>query len=165
MSSPLPSSSSTLSWLVSDPSGSWGGPVWLPVLSHRMVEELWLEPNLWRGGVLWSPGLKDWDTPVPPLVKPIPQPWRDPSLRRPPDPERRAGVPGTEMSGSGWCPAFLTGDGETGALRGSEIRNYEFKLKTLIWVVFFFIFRTLTQEGATLNKEDVLTAAQLVEVN
>lgn len=153
MSSPLPSSSSTLSWLVNDPSGSRAGPVRLPVPSHRMVEEFRLEPNLWRGGVLWSPGLKDWDTPEPPLVKPIPQPWREPSLRRPPDPERMARVPGTEMSGSGWCLAFLTGDGDTGALRGSEIRHDE------------FYFRTLTQEGATLNKLDVFSAAQVAEVN
>lgn len=36
---------------------------------------------------------------------------------------RKAGVPGTEMSGSVRDGVFLKGDGDTGALRGSVARR------------------------------------------
>lgn len=130
-SSPLPSSSSMLSWLLSGASAAWGAFVSLFSPSQRTVEVFWLERSRRRGGVLWSPGLKDWETPEPPLANPSPQPWRDPSLRRPPEPERVTRVPGAEMSGSVWDWAFLMGEGETGALRGSETKCNEFKVEKL----------------------------------
>lgn len=108
-----------LSSLVSAVSATCGPSVSLLSPSQRTVAEFWLEKSRWRGCALLSPGLKDWETPDPPLVNPSPYPWRDPSFRRPPEPERKAGDPGTEMSGSAWAGAFLKGEGETGALRGS----------------------------------------------
>lgn len=131
-SSPLLSSSSTLSWLVSGASAAWGGFVSPFSPSQRTDEVFWLERSRRRGGVFWSPGLNDWETPEPPLANPSPQPWRDPSLRRPPELVRMTGVPGTEMSGSVWDWAFLRGEGETGALRGSETVWNKFKVEKRI---------------------------------
>lgn len=128
-SSPLPTSSSTLSWVDSGRSASWGcSLISLSAASQWTELAFWLENSRSRGGVFWSPGLKDWETPDPPLVKPSPQPWREPSFRRPLEPEREAGLPGAEMSGSE-CATFLTGEGETGALRGSETVGNEFKVE------------------------------------
>lgn len=110
----LPSASSKL-----DSSGASAAPgvFWSPPSpSQTTVWVFWAERSLRSGGVLWSPGLNDWESPEPPLANPSPQPWRDPSLRRPPDPGRVFGIPGTEMSGS----TFLPGTGDPGALRGSE---------------------------------------------
>lgn len=118
-SSPFSWSSSTIPWLVSGASSTWGAFVSLVSPSQRTVPGFWFEHSRWRGCVLLSPGLNDWETPDPPLLKPSPCPWRDPSLRRPPEPERKAGDPGTEMSASVWDGALLKGEGETGALRGS----------------------------------------------
>lgn len=115
-SSPLPWSSSTVSSLVRGVSAVLGELASPVSPSQWTVGVFWLERRRRRGATLWSPWLNDWETPEPPLANPSPQPWRDPSLRRPPEPERMVGVPGTEMSGS----AFLMGEGEVGALRGSE---------------------------------------------
>lgn len=112
----LPSPSSKLD--SSDTSAALGVFSSGPSPSQTAVCLFWAERSLRSGGVLWSPGLKDWESPEPPLASPIPQPWRDPSFLRPPEPGRVAGIPGTEMSGS----PFLPGTGDPGALLGSERR-------------------------------------------
>lgn len=119
-SSSFLSSPSIFPWFVNVDSAAGGALVSPLSPSQRTVEVFWLDCSRKRGGVLWSPGLKDWETPEPALARPMPHPWRDPSLRRPPEPERMAGLPGAEMSTSVWDGAFLNGDGDTGALRGSE---------------------------------------------
>lgn len=158
-SAPFTSSSSALSWPVNGASASWDA---LLSPSHRTAALFWLERSRWRGCVFWSPGLKDCETPEPALANPNPQPWRDPSLRRPPEPARVAGAPGRETSGSVWDADFLRGEGETGALRGSGtvwkgfINYYKGNLKQNISSLLQLIILSFNHSFRNIHVQDPL---------